>query len=136
MTEQNLLFPGRPNYTGPTAGMFGMLHHAELCESSHNVMERVAYVRENKPHNEIKTRLHNMIFLGGCLAAAKRVALAADYAAKRVALYADYAAKRDALYADYKAKRDALAAEIVAYIKSHIPDCAWNGQELVFPMEA
>ena len=23
--------------------------------------------------------------------------------------------------------------EILAYIKSHIPDCAWNGKTLVFP---
>ena len=61
------------------------------------------------------------------------VALYADYEAKRDALGADYEAKRDALGADYKAKRDALGAQIIAYIRVHIPDCAWDGKTLVFP---
>lgn len=30
------------------------------------------------------------------------------------------------------ATRAALDAEILAYIKTHIPDCAWNGTTLVF----
>lgn len=30
------------------------------------------------------------------------------------------------------AKRDQLNAEILAYIRTHIPDCAWNGKTLVF----
>ena len=128
----NTLFPGRPNYTGPTTGMFGLLHHNILCESSHDVNERLAYVRANKPSREVAIRLHNMIYLGGCEAAAKRNALYADYAAKRNALYADYEAKRDPLYADYAAKRDALDAEIEEYIRQHIPDCAWDGAELRF----
>ena len=42
-------------------------------------------------------------------------------------------AKCTTLYADYKAKRTTLDAEILAYIKSNIPDCAWNGKKLVFP---
>lgn len=117
----NTLFPGRPNYTGPTTGTFGLLHHEILCETSHDVFERVAYVKENKPAHEVTIRLHNMIYLGGC-----------EAAAKRVTLWADYEAKRDTLYADYKAKRDPLEAEILAYIKTHIPDCAWNGKTLVF----
>ena len=96
----NVLFPGRPDYTGPTTGIFGLLHHEELAESSHDVMERVAYVKANKPANEVAIRLHNMIYLGDCPAAHRRAP---------------------------------LYAEIVAYIKTHIPDCAWNGKELVFP---
>ena len=161
----NTLFPGRPNYTGPTAGWFGLLHHDTLYEMSHNVMERVEYVRRNKPENEVAIRLHNMIYLGGCEAIAKlaplyadyeaklaplyadyeakratlyadyeakRATLYADYRAKRAPLYADYEAKRAPLYADYEAKRAPLYADILAYIRSHIPDCAWNGKELVF----
>lgn len=111
-SEPNTLFPGRPDYVGPTTGMFGLLHHEILCESSHDVMERVAYVRREKSRNEVATRLHNMIYLGGCEAAAKRAPL----------------------YADYKAKRAPLDAEIETYIRHHIPDCAWNGQTLVFPV--
>ena len=143
MNEANILFPGRPSYSGPTSGMFGLLHHDQLYESSDDVMERVAYVRREKPQNEVAIRLHNMIYLGGCPAVAKHAPLDADYKAKRAPLYADYEAKRDQLDADYKAKRDSLDAdykakrapldaEILAYIRKHIPDCAWNGRELVF----
>ena len=30
----NTLFPGRPNYTGPTSGEFGLVHHDLLHEYS------------------------------------------------------------------------------------------------------
>ena len=119
---KNTLFPGRPNYTGPTKGWFGFLHHEQLCEQSHDVNERIHYVKREKPKNEVAIRLHNMIYLGGC-----------EAMAKLDALYAAYLAKLDALYATYTVKRDALDAEILAYIKSNIPDCAWNGKTLVFP---
>ena len=144
-TDENKLFPGRPNYTGPTRGWFGLLHHSLLFEESHDVMERVKYVKGNKPDKEIAIRLHNMIYISPavCDVPAKRDALDDDYWAKRDALYADYKAKRAPLDADYWAKRapldddywakrDALDAEILSYIKKHIPDCAWNGEELDF----
>ena len=143
---KNVLFPGREAYEGPKAGIFGLLHHDTLWERSHDVMERVEYVKSHKPPNEVEIRLHSMIYLGGCAAAAKHDALDADYKAKRApldadnkakrdALYADYKAKSDALYADYKAKRASLDLEIRDYIFSHIPDCAWNGETLVFLSE-
>ena len=59
----NTLFPGRPNYTGPTKGYFGLLHHDQLFEWSDNVLERVAYVKKNKPIAEQAIRLHNMIYI-------------------------------------------------------------------------
>ena len=119
----NLLFPGRPSYVGPTEGTFGLLHHDQLYEPSQNVMKRVAYVRENKPTREVAIRLHNMIYLN------------ADYEAKRAPLYADYEAKRAPLYADYEAKLASLDAKILAYIRKHIPDCAWDAKrkKLQFP---
>ena len=160
----NELFPGRPDYVGPPKGYFAFLHHEQLFEKSHDVMERVAYVKREKPDHEIPTRLHNMIylpFMTDALCAdykakrdtlyadyeAKRATLDADYAAKRTTLYADYAAKLAPLYADYeakrttlcadyKAKRDTLDADILAFVRQHIPDCAWNGHELVFPEAA
>ena len=113
----NELFPGRPDYVGPTKGYFAFLHHEKLFEKSHDVMERVVFVKQEKPDHEIPIRLHNMIYLPFMTGA-----LDADYQAKRAPLYADYQAKRAALYAD-----------ILAFIKQHIPDCAWNGRELVFP---
>ena len=155
MSIINDKFPGRSDYVGPKVGWFGLLHHGILFEESHDVMERIDYVGREKPKGEIAIRLHNMIYLGAVADTcakraplyadyqAKRNALDADYKAKRAPLYADYQAKCDALYADYQAKRaplyadyeakrDALYAEIFAYISTNIPDCAWNGTELVF----
>ena len=100
--KSNKLFPGRPDYTGPKTGVFAFLHHEILCESSHDVMERVAYVKSNKPKNEVEIRLHNMMYLG----------------------------KEGA---DYEAKRAPLDADLLTYIRKHIPDCAWDGKTLVFP---
>ena len=100
---ENTLFPGRYNYTGPTKGWFAFLHHEQLCEESHDVNERLDYVKREKPKNEVAIRLHNMIYLGGCEAIAERAPLDADYKAKRAPLYADYEAKRDALDADLMA---------------------------------
>lgn len=152
---ENKLFPGRGNYTGPTAGWFGLLHHDALCDESHDVMERVAYVKDKKPAHEVAIRLHNMIYLSGCEAATtkcapleagfevKRAPLNAEYWAKRstldaecwvkcTPLKADYEVKRATLDAEYWVKCAALDAEILAYIRQHIPDCAWNGKELEF----
>ena len=83
-----------------------------LYEDSHDVMERVEYVKSKKPQREIATRLHNMI-----------------------ALPVEFVTKRAALTADYYAKRAALNAEILAYIRAHIPDCAWDETKktLIFP---
>ena len=81
---------------------------------------------------------------------AQLAALDADYKAKRDALdahrrakcdaldaqlAADHRAKCDALDADYEAKLAVLDAEILVYIKSNMPDCAWNGKTLVFPCD-
>ena len=116
----NDLFPGRPDYVGPTKGYFAFLHHKQLFESSHDVMERVAYVKREKPGHEIQTRLHNMIYLP----------FMTDE------LDADYEAKLAPLYADYEAKLASLYVDILTFVRQHIPDCAWNGRELVFPEAA
>jgi len=124
----NELFPGRPDYVGPTKGYFALLHHEVLFEKSHDVTERVAYVKRDKLKHEVPIRLHNMLYLPFMTDA-----LYADYQAKLAPLDADYEAKRAPLYADYQAKRATLDAYILAFIRQHIPDCAWNGKELVFP---
>jgi len=61
---------------------------------------------------------------------AKRAPLDADYEAKRAPLDADYEAKCAPLDADWRAKRAALDAGVLAYIRSVMPDCAWNGKKL------
>ena len=130
---ENKLFPGRPGYTGPTSGVFAMLHHTVLAERSHDVMERVDYVRRCKPKREIKVRLRNMMYLGaaGERYLAKLALLWADYAAKLDALWAAYKAKRAPLEADYAAKIGALDAELLAYIGEYMPGHAWNGRKIV-----
>jgi hypothetical protein len=59
----NTLFPGLPRYMGPVAGWFALLHHDTLVEFSWNVIERVTYVEENKPTNQIGLRLRHMLFV-------------------------------------------------------------------------
>jgi chromosome segregation ATPase len=39
-------------------GMFWHVHHDELCEYVWDAQERIDYIKENKPKNEIKTRLN------------------------------------------------------------------------------
>ena len=154
----NKLFPGRPNYTGPKSGPFGLLHHGKLWEWSHDVIERVDYVQREKPENERAIRLHNMIFLGGCSvfkgksqadynkACVDWDKTRADYHkafADLQKVWADWYkvwADLDKAQADYHKVRAAwnrahpnANAKILAYIRKHIPDCAWNGKELIFP---
>ena len=113
MTDPNTLFLGRPDYIGPVTGHFGLLHHDQLFEHSENAMERVQYVKKEKPAHEIEIRLHNMIYLDptACPAVAKCAPLDVDYLAKLAP----------------------LDAEILTYIRTHIPDCTWDGTQLVFP---
>lgn len=163
--DENKLFPGRENYTGPTKGPFGLLHHSELMENSENVMERVDYVKNYKPRDEIPIRLHNMIYLGGCEAAVKYVEsqLAASNA-ENVAYHECITAKSNlaglteaeaddkvraaiekyraaTLAAFKKADEDKVVffEDVLLYIKAQIPDCAWEGTTikgaLKFPEE-
>jgi hypothetical protein len=41
-------------------GCFWHIHHDVLCEWTNNIQERIAYIRKEKPANEIKTRLKLM----------------------------------------------------------------------------
>lgn len=67
--KENVLFPGRENYTGPNFGYFAMLHHEKLFEdtSSWNdgVKGRVGYVKIDKNPREVPIRLRNMVCLNG-----------------------------------------------------------------------
>src|SRR4030067_2214431 len=103
----NTRFPGRGDYTGPTTGWFGLLHHEVLFEYSHNVMERVEYIVQHKPSHEVATRLHNLIWI--------------DPKECRAVL------DRKPLDDKYQADCKPLDAAILAYIKKYVPDCAWNG---------
>jgi len=171
----NTLFPGRPNYTGPTIGWFALLHHDTLFEQSHNVNERTDYVRRNKPKNEVALRLHNMVYIGAVAASCEAVALARKAYDEAVATankaygeavatafkvydeavaparkaYGEAVATANKAYDEAsatanKARDEAIAtackawgevvapanAQVLTYVRSVVPDCAWNGTEL------
>jgi len=148
--------PGLPNYVGPTAGPFACVHHDILWEMSHNIMERVAVITIEKPKREVATRLHNLLYLGAIAELLEeRDAVDAKWRSERDAVNAKWRSEWDAVDAKWRpewgavdakwrsewdavdakwrSEWDAVNAKILAYIKSEIPDCAWNGKELVFP---
>ena len=43
-----------------TSGMFWHIHHDVLCEWTNDIQERIAYIRKEKPIDEIETRLKLM----------------------------------------------------------------------------
>jgi len=109
---------GRPNYIGPTEGNFGFLHHDTAWEYSHNVIERVDYVRRRKPAHEIQVRLDSMFWIDPESELGRAMA------------------KGKSLYDDYWAKRKLLNDEIGKLFAAHwptvVPDAPWDGQKLVF----
>lgn len=133
---RNLLFPGRPNYKGPPRGYFSFLHHQQMFEETKAnayVMQRVKYVRDNKPDHEKKRRLHQMMYLGGCEVVRAMEKL------KRVSLLLypfGYEVRRpiDQAVDHLKAKMRPLVLE---YIKTHIPDVVWDEEQMtIFPTGA
>ena len=162
MTNANTMHPGLPGYTGPTTGPFALLHHGRLFEWSHNVMERVDYVRREKNTVEVPIRLRHMLYLGGCrvggMAAYVKARDACDKARDAYDKARDacdkagdaYDKARDAYYKAsdaYDKARDAYCgardahdkawnavdrAAVLAYIRKHVPDCRWDGKELLF----
>ena len=59
----NTRYPGKPDYTGPTEGLFTLLHHeGPLLEWSDDVMKRVKYINEQKPEYERAIRLRHIVF--------------------------------------------------------------------------
>ena len=119
----NTQFPGLNNYTGPIDGYFGLLHHAKLYEHSHDVMERVAYVKRCKPKGEIEIRLRCMVLIP-------------DELALDCNAICDKALKD--CYVMFKSLKDCYAicdkAEqpVLDYIMKTVPNCPWNGKKMVF----
>mgnify|MGYP001589184721 CR=1 FL=1 len=144
--EVNTLFPGRPNYTGPTQGLFGLIHHNVLYEYSNNIIERVEYIKVNKPSNEAATRLWCLVYIDPIgqewsKADAEWIRARAEWNKA----YAEWN-KADAEWNKARGERSKARAEwsradaewsrhtpaILAHILTIIPDLPWNGQELVF----
>ena len=156
--EPNLLFPGRPNYTGPTAGLFGLVHHNVLFEPSSDILERVKFIPKSKPLNAIETRLWVIVYLdpsgqpwARAWAQRARARIQWDKALthfdKAMARMQSTegmteAEKSEARTRMLEARTQWEKAElgvnrhshqIEAQISSLIPDLPWNGHHLVFP---
>jgi hypothetical protein len=60
----NTLYPGKPDYTGPSSGYFTLLHHqGSLVEWSHSIHERIEYIRTSKPLHERDIRLQHIVYI-------------------------------------------------------------------------
>jgi len=193
----NTLFPGLPNYTGPTVGFFALLHHSDLFEWSHDVNERVSYVKDNKGWSEIPIRLAHMAHLPeldvpdiyaawakykrirqpawaeyerirqpalaeyerisqpawaeyerirqsalakyehirqSALAEYERISQSAwaEYERIRQSAWAEYERIRQPALAEYERIRHVARPTIEAYVRANVPDCRWDGKEIVF----
>ena len=168
----NTMRPGLPGYTGPVTGTFALLHHGVLFEWSHDVTERVTYVRRVKRTIEVPIRLRHMLYLGGCrergMVAYGKAGAAYDKAREaygkaraandkaweslRWAVHdkASHDKAREAVdraWEAYGKAREAVDREgaaydkaweavdqaaVLAYIRKHVPDCRWDGKELLF----
>ena len=100
--------------------------HEVLCEPlTEPLANRIAYIKANKPKNEIETRLRWLTPVRG------KVPTALD---KAVAAYD----KAGAAYVKAQAAHDkAWAAALPAlerlHAKEHGSECPWDGEQLVFP---
>ena len=71
MEQVQVSSPALPGYTGPVEGLFGFLHHDRAWGWSHDVNERIIYVRDNKSKAEVEVRLRHIVYLSpGLLEAA------------------------------------------------------------------
>ncbi|MCR4293606.1 MAG: hypothetical protein NUV76_12105 [Candidatus Kuenenia sp.] len=106
---------------------FWHVHHETLVESSENIEGRIEYIRENKPSDEIETRLRLIKEVKGQLPIAWRDAEKAWQDAEKAWLDA-YDVCRDVYNAWQAANKD----EIEALHKLECLNCPWNG-ETIFP---
>jgi chromosome segregation ATPase len=146
----NLLYPGLPDYTGPTKGWFTLLHHeGPLVEYSQDVMERIRYINREKSAAERPIRLRHIVYVPMKMipkkwqkADAKWEKADAEWQKadaewqKADAEWQKTDAEWQKTDAEWQ-KADAEcekadAPQILAYLKQHVTDCKWNGKELEF----
>ena len=132
----NTLYPGKPDYTGPTKGLFTLLHHeGPLLEWSDDVMKRVKYINEQKPEHERAIRLRHIVFFPENLWGEKLRKAYAEWQKecaewrKADAEWQKAEAEWQKAYAEWQ---KAYADKILAYLKQHVKDCKWDGSTLVF----
>lgn len=129
----NTMFPGRPNYTGPQTGYFAMVHHQQLfeeCTPTYRIKTRVDYVKRQKPTNEVKTRLHNLLYLGKSphIRALVKLIEARTLIHTTTSNLGKYELLRPIDQAIDRTKQH-IRGDVIAYIAKHIPDHAWREAE-------
>jgi len=116
------------------------VHHEVLCEPlTEPLANRIAYIKANKPKNEIETRLRWLTPVRGKVPTALDKAVAAYD--KAGAAYVKAQAAHDKAWAAYlkaqaahdKAWAAALPALERLHAKEHGSECPWDGEQLVFP---
>ena len=132
----NAFFPGQPYYTGPTTGVFALIHHSVLAEYSWNIKERVSVINDEKPVHEIATRLRCLVYLdpaGQPWEQAYQTWARAEQPWARV-----YQTGQQAYHAwllPYKSWQQVLTEAqpiLEAQIRALVPDLPWDGEKLVF----
>jgi hypothetical protein len=118
---------------------FWHVHHKRLCELLTEPLEnRIVYMKDNKPENEIETRLRWMTPVRGRVPVA--LVEAGPAYDKARAAYQEAGPAYDKPRAAYQKARAAYRkAWVVAgavlerlHAKEH-PGCPWDGKRLVFP---
>ena len=117
----NKLYPGLPDYTGPSTGFFTLLHHeGPLTEYSHNVQERIRYINSNKPKHEQAIRLRHIVYIPD--------SMIPEVLRKARSEYYKASSEYDKASSEY----DNNNTTVLAYLHLHVSDCKWNGKTLVF----
>ena len=125
-------------------GLFWHVHHEVLCEYSHDIDERIEYIKKNKPAHEVDLRLRLMQPVKGKLPDELVKANKARVKANKAWVKA-YEARDKAYEAWVKANKawvkarvkedkawDKYKDEIEALHKEECKDCPWNGKT-IFP---
>ena len=107
--------------TKPT--LYWHIHHEILIEETFNIQERIDYIREGKPEDEIPLRLKLMtpVLHPEKLPARFRKAREAYYKASKA---------RDKASKAYDKAMEACTPQIEKLHKEEHPDCPWNGKTI------
>mgnify|MGYP001567606201 CR=1 FL=1 len=106
-------------WAGPHEGEFSLLHHqGPIVEHSDNVMERVAYILQEKPVEEQYDRLRHIYFVPADVARVWNAAMAEPDRARNAAM------------AEADRARKAARAEPDRPILALIPNCSWDGRTI------
>lgn len=120
-----------------TTGIFWHVHHDKLLEYCYNYRERVDFIKNQKPANEVKTRLRLFRPVKGKLPIEMvRTIKAYNKACKAFnKARKPFCKAREPFYKACEAFNKACEsykAEIEDLHVKECPNCSWDGKEIVF----